>query len=62
MNGLALNARRHPWTAVRQKFLEHVKRFIAACSQLLPEQKAFKKTYAAGRRDLEHEFGEEHAL
>jgi predicted DNA-binding WGR domain protein len=53
---LALNARRIR-AAVRQKFSEHVKISSLAASQLQPEQKAFKKTYAAGRRDLEHEFG-----
>jgi predicted DNA-binding WGR domain protein len=52
---LALNARRIR-TAVRQTFSEHVKISSLAASQLQPEQKAFKKTYAAGRRDLEHEF------
>jgi predicted DNA-binding WGR domain protein len=53
---LTLNARRIR-AAVRQKFSEHVKISSLAASQLQPEQKAFKKTYAAGRRDLEHEFG-----
>ncbi len=43
--------------AVRQKFLEHVNVSSLPASQLQPEQKAFKKSYAAGRRDLEHEFG-----
>jgi predicted DNA-binding WGR domain protein len=43
--------------AVRQKFLEHVNISSLPASQLQPEQKAFKKAYAAGRRDLEHEFG-----
>src|SRR5262249_41990617 len=43
--------------AVRQKFLEHVNLSSLPASQLQPEQKAFKKSYAAGRRDLEHEFG-----
>ncbi len=43
--------------AVRQKFLEHVNISSLPASQLQPEQKAFKKSYAAGRRDLEHEFG-----
>ena len=53
---MALNARRIRG-AVRQKFLEHVKISSLPASQLQPEQKAFKKSYAAGRRDLEHEFG-----
>jgi len=53
---LALNARRIR-AAVRQKFSEHVKISSLVASQLQPKQKAFKKTYAAGRRDLEHEFG-----
>jgi predicted DNA-binding WGR domain protein len=43
--------------AVRQKFLEHVNTSSLPASQLQPERKAFKKSYAAGRRDLEHEFG-----
>ena len=43
--------------AVRQKFLEHVNISSLPASQLQQEQKAFKKSYAAGRRDLEHEFG-----
>ncbi|HWX20733.1 MAG TPA: AAA domain-containing protein [Candidatus Binatia bacterium] len=53
---LGLNARVIR-AAVRQKFLEHVNLSSAPVSQLQPEQKAFKKSYAAGRRDLEHEFG-----
>jgi predicted DNA-binding WGR domain protein len=53
---LGLNARCIR-AAVRQKFLEHVNVSSLPASQLQPEQKAFKKTYAAGRRDLEHEFG-----
>jgi predicted DNA-binding WGR domain protein len=43
--------------AVRRKFLEHVNLSSLPASQLQPDQKAFKKSYAAGRRDLEHEFG-----
>jgi len=43
--------------AVRQKFLEHTNISSLPASQLSPEQKIFKKSYAAGRRDLEHEFG-----
>ena len=43
--------------AVRQKFLEHVNVSSLPAAQLSQEQKAFKKSYAAGRRDLEHEFG-----
>jgi predicted DNA-binding WGR domain protein len=43
--------------AVRQKFLEHVNVSSLPAAQLNQEQKAFKKSYAAGRRDLEHEFG-----
>jgi superfamily I DNA and/or RNA helicase len=37
--------------------LEHVNLSSQPASQLQQEQKAFKKSYAAGRRDLEHEFG-----
>jgi predicted DNA-binding WGR domain protein len=43
--------------AVRQKFLENVNISSLPASQLQSEQKVFKKSYAAGRRDLEHEFG-----
>ncbi len=43
--------------AVRQKFLEHVNVSSLPAAQLSAEQKVFKKSYAAGRRDLEHEFG-----
>ena len=43
--------------AVRRKFLDHINISSLCASQLPPEQKAFKKAYAAGRRDLEHEFG-----
>ena len=53
---LSLNARCLRM-AVRQKFLEHVNISSLPAAQLNQEQKAFKKSYAAGRRDLEHEFG-----
>ncbi len=53
---LGLNARCLR-AAVRKKFLEHVNISSLPASQLEQEQKAFKKSYAAGRRDLEHEFG-----
>lgn len=53
---LSLNARRIR-AAVRKQFLEHVNISSLPASQLQPEQKPFKKSYAAGRRDLEHEFG-----
>jgi superfamily I DNA and/or RNA helicase/predicted DNA-binding WGR domain protein len=53
---LALNARRIR-SAVRRKFLEHVNISSLPASQLDQDQKAFKKSYSAGRRDLEHEFG-----
>ncbi len=43
--------------AVRQKFMEHVNISSLPAAQLQPDQKLFKKTYSAGRRDLEHEFG-----
>ena len=42
--------------AVRQKFLEHVGISSLPATQLEPDQKAFKKSYATGRRELEHEF------
>ncbi len=43
--------------AVRQKFLEHVNVSSLPAAQLSQEQKGLKKSYAAGRRELEHEFG-----
>jgi AAA domain/REase_MTES_1575/Protein of unknown function (DUF4011) len=43
--------------AVRERFREHVTISSSPASQLDAGQKAFKKTYAAGRRELEHEFG-----
>ena len=43
--------------AVRQRFREHVSISSSPASQLDADQKAFKKSYAAGRRELEHEFG-----
>jgi len=52
---LGLNARGIR-LAVRQKFLEHTNVSSLPASQLSAEQKTFKKSYAAGRRDLEHEF------
>ena len=51
LNGRCIRA------AVRQKFLEHVNISSLPASQLQADQKTFKKSYAAGRRDLEHEFG-----
>jgi predicted DNA-binding WGR domain protein len=53
---LGLNARCIR-SAVRRKFLEHVNISSLPASQLQPEQKVFKKSYSAGRRELEHEFG-----
>ncbi|EEF59341.1 AAA domain-containing protein [Pedosphaera parvula] len=53
---LGLNARCIR-AAVKRKFLEHVNVSSLPASQLTAEQKIFKKDYAAGRRDLEHEFG-----
>ncbi|HEY1788749.1 MAG TPA: WGR domain-containing protein, partial [Verrucomicrobiae bacterium] len=52
---LGLNGRRIR-AAVRRKFLEHVNLSSLPASQLEQEQKGFKKSYAAGRRELEHEF------
>ena len=53
---LGLNARCIR-AAVRQRFLEHVNLAALPAAQLDASQKNFKKNYAAGRRDLEHEFG-----
>jgi predicted DNA-binding WGR domain protein len=43
--------------SVRRQFLEHVSISSLSASQLDSRQKVFKKIYAAGRRELEHEFG-----
>ncbi len=40
----------------QQRFLDHVNLSTLPVSQLSGEQKLFKKTYATGRRELEHEF------
>ncbi len=53
---LGLNARCIRAT-VRETFLKHVNISSLPASQLQADQKSFKKSYAAGRRDLEHEFG-----
>ncbi|HQU45053.1 MAG TPA: AAA domain-containing protein, partial [Pirellulales bacterium] len=42
---------------VRQAFWEHVGVASQPAAQLAADQKEFKKTYTAGRRELEHEFG-----
>lgn len=43
--------------AVRNRFRHNVQRSTLAASQLDADGKLFKKAYAAGRRELEHEFG-----
>jgi predicted DNA-binding WGR domain protein len=42
---------------IRRLFREHVQISGLPAAQLTEPQKLFKKTYAAGRRELEHEFG-----
>lgn len=42
---------------VRQRFVSHVQISNQSAAALTPDQKLFKKTYAFGRRELEHEFG-----
>lgn len=42
---------------IRQRFLRHVEISNTAISQLLPDQKLFKKNYNEGRKILENEFG-----
>ena len=44
-------------SSVRRTFLEHVNVSSLPAAQLDAGQKLFKKQYAAGRRELEHEFG-----
>ena len=53
---LALNAR-VVRAGVHHRFLRNVQRSTLAASQLDADGKAFKKAYAAGRRELEREFG-----
>jgi hypothetical protein len=53
---LALNAQ-NMRAAVRRRFRENAQRALLAASQLDNTGKLFKKTYSAGRRELEHEFG-----
>jgi predicted DNA-binding WGR domain protein len=43
--------------SVRRRFLENVKISNTSATQLNAEQKEFKKVYARGRREVEHEFG-----
>lgn len=53
---LALNA--DVVRAARQRqFADHVRQSSLSATQLDTEGKAFKKRYATGRRELEHEFG-----
>ena len=42
---------------VRRRFREHVQVSTLSTTQLDADGKLFKKSYSAGRRDLEHEFG-----
>ncbi|NIF52787.1 AAA domain-containing protein [Burkholderia sp. Ax-1724] len=51
LNAEVVSARRH------QQFAEHVRQSTLSATQLDAEGKTFKKRYAAGRRELEHEFG-----
>jgi len=51
LNAAALRA------AAKTRFRENVQISTLPAAALSPEQKLFKKTYSAGRRELEHEFG-----
>ncbi|QJE97133.1 DUF4011 domain-containing protein [Luteolibacter luteus] len=42
---------------VRRRFVEHVQLANQSATVLSADQKLFKKSYSAGRRELEHEFG-----
>lgn len=53
---LAQNAACLRWR-IRQKFFERINLASLPASQLDAAQKQFKKSYTAGRRELEHEFG-----
>jgi superfamily I DNA and/or RNA helicase/predicted DNA-binding WGR domain protein len=53
---LQLNAR-YIRAKVRHRFLQHLELSNRAISQLDEQQRAFKKTYAEGRKVLENEFG-----
>lgn len=50
-NAARVRAARH------RRFLERVRQSALSASQLDADGKAFKKRYAGGRRELEHEFG-----
>lgn len=50
-NAAVINATRH------QQFRDAVRRSSLSVSRLDTDARAFKKQYAAGRRELEHEFG-----
>ncbi|APZ92304.1 AAA domain-containing protein [Fuerstiella marisgermanici] len=43
--------------SVRQQFCDNVVISTTPAAQLTPDQKEFRKQYARGRRELEHEFG-----
>lgn len=47
----------HVSEVVSQRFQDNIRLCSTPAAQLTPEQKALKKTYNAGRRGLEHEFG-----
>jgi hypothetical protein len=47
----------HVLQGARARFLEHVRVASAPAAALEKDEKTFKKEYAAGRRDLEHEMG-----
>lgn len=56
--GLLRNSNAETIKAVKHNaFRDHVKRSMQSLGQLDAAGKAFKKSYASGRRDLEHEFG-----
>lgn len=44
-------------TRQRSVFMEHIELCENAATTLTPEEKAYKKRYQKGRRELEHEFG-----
>lgn len=44
---------------VKKRFLEHLAISESPAANLSPEEKALKKTYSRGRRELEHEFGKQ---
>lgn len=44
-------------SSIRKRFREHVQLATTSVTQLNADERAFKKSYSTGRREVEHEFG-----